>query len=81
MSSRSKLWKLIDNRVKVTIADKRRLIGTLKSFDKHLNLILADTIEERTVKSKTKGTSRRIIKRPLGLLILRGDQVVSVTAN
>ena len=53
------------------------------AFDRHMNLVLADTEEYRKVKSK-KGQSSGITeekdeKRVLGLIILRGDSVVSMS--
>ena len=51
------------------------------AFDKHMNIVVGDAEEYRTIKSK-KGqglTEERQEKRTLGLIILRGDTVVSMT--
>ena len=59
----------------------RMLVGTFMAFDKHMNMVLGDTEEYRRIKSK-KGqglTEERLEKRILGLIILRGDSVVSLT--
>ena len=42
----------INYRVRVTIQDSRCLVGTLIAFDKHMNLVLADTEEYRMIKAK-----------------------------
>lgn len=81
MSQKSKFWQWIDHRVRVTIQDQRILVGTFIGFDKHLNVVLADTEEYRRLKPKTVGGTEREIKRPLGLLLLRGDNIVSISAE
>ena len=48
----SKFLQWIGYRVRVTLDDNRSLVGTLMSFDKHMNLVLVDTEEFRTVKIK-----------------------------
>lgn len=51
------------------------------AFDRHMNIVLGDTEEYRKIKAK-KGSGlseEREEKRTLGLIILRGDSVVSLT--
>ena len=81
MSQKSKFWQWIDHRVRVTLNDKRMLVGTFIAFDKHLNVVLADTDEYRVILPKRQGEPEREIKRPLGLLVIRGDNIVSVSAE
>jgi len=57
------------------------IVGTFMAFDRHMNMVLGDSEEFRRVKSK-KGqglTEEKIEKRTLGLIILRGDSIVSLT--
>ncbi|OBA24189.1 hypothetical protein METBIDRAFT_30523 [Metschnikowia bicuspidata var. bicuspidata NRRL YB-4993] len=79
---------LINYRLKVSILDGRTFSGQLLAFDKHMNVVLADTEEARVTKkayrelAKTKVDGQVKIpeeKRFLGLVILRGEQVVNVT--
>jgi small nuclear ribonucleoprotein B and B' len=51
------------------------------AFDRHMNIVLGDTEEFRKIRTK-KGSGlseEREEKRALGLIILRGDSVVSLT--
>lgn len=77
---------LINFRIKIITIDNRTYLGTLLSFDKHMNLVLSDTEESRITKKSysqlkkhTPNVEPVYEKRNLGLIILRGDQVVSFT--
>jgi len=82
------MQNLIDYRVRITMNDGRQLTGVLMAFDKFMNVVLADTEEFRRIKrrSTTKaqgagdGTELEE-KRTLGLVILRGEQVVSISVD
>jgi small nuclear ribonucleoprotein (snRNP)-like protein len=82
----SKMQNLIDYRVRITLNDGRQLTGLLMAFDKFMNLVLADTEEFRrikrrsTTKAQTDATEQEE-KRTLGLVILRGEQVVSLSVD
>lgn len=63
--------------------NSRVLVGTFLAFDRHMNIVLGDTEEFRKIRTK-KGsglTEEREEKRALGLIILRGDSVVSLTID
>jgi small nuclear ribonucleoprotein B and B' len=66
--------------MRVTIADSRSLVGTLLAFDKHMNIVLGDCEEHRIMRAK-KGQEQKEHKRLLGLVLLRGENVVSVSVE
>ena len=57
------------------------IVGTFLAFDKHFNLVISETEEFRRIKPKKKGDNEKEIKRVLGLIILRGESIVSITAE
>jgi len=81
----SKMQNLIDYRVRITLEDGRQLTGLLMAFDKFMNLVLADTEEFRRIKRRSTTTAQadgeQEEKRTLGLIILRGEQVVSLSVD
>lgn len=79
-TQKSKFLQWIDFRVRLTLQDGRMMVGTFLAFDKHMNIVLADADEYRIVKSKKTGVTKQI-KRTLGLLIVRGENIVSLTAE
>ncbi|KXN70898.1 hypothetical protein CONCODRAFT_57951 [Conidiobolus coronatus NRRL 28638] len=60
--------------------DSREFAGQMLAFDKYMNLVLGDCEEFRRVKSKDKKEDQ-LLKRTLGLVILRGEWVVSISVD
>ena len=80
------MLSLINWRLKVTLNDGRALTGQMLAFDKHMNLVLADCEEFRRVRPKRKQGEAEAgppqdMKRTLGLVILRGETVVSLSVE
>jgi small nuclear ribonucleoprotein B and B' len=81
----------INWRMRVTLNDGRQMTGQMLAFDKHMNLVLADTEEFRRTRSKqpksgagASGSSQTVeqeAKRTLGLTILRGSHIVSLSVE
>lgn len=82
---------LINYRLRVTLNDSRTLTGQMLAFDRHLNLVLADCEEFRFIKQKkrkgltgattTDDGEELEMKRALGLVILRGETIVSLSVE
>eukprot|EP00992_Anisonema_acinus_P008317 TRINITY_DN4404_c0_g1_i1.p1 TRINITY_DN4404_c0_g1~~TRINITY_DN4404_c0_g1_i1.p1 ORF type:complete len:190 (+),score=16.51 TRINITY_DN4404_c0_g1_i1:63-632(+) len=80
MSKKSKMFQFINCRIRVRIQDNRVLVGKFLAFDRHMNLVLADTEEFRTITSKGAKEEKEE-KRPLGLVLLRGETVLTITVD
>lgn len=72
------MLELINYRLKLTLQDGRIFIGQMIAFDRHMNLVMADCEEYRYSKPK-KGAEPVEEKRSLGLIVLRGNTIVSVS--
>lgn len=81
----SKLLRYVEHRMRVTLHDGRCIIGTFLAFDKHLNLVLSEAEEFRTLKSNKAGSAavieERTEKRSLGLVLVRGENVISLAVE
>ncbi|KAH9935874.1 uncharacterized protein BXZ73DRAFT_76697 [Epithele typhae] len=85
-SKGGKMLGLINWRLKVTINDGRAFVGQMLAFDRHMNLVLAECEEFRRVRPKKKAGETEAgpmqeMKRTLGLVILRGETVVSLSVE
>eukprot|EP00615_Pteridomonas_danica_P013336 CAMPEP_0114337992 /NCGR_PEP_ID=MMETSP0101-20121206/6744_1 /TAXON_ID=38822 ORGANISM="Pteridomonas danica, Strain PT" /NCGR_SAMPLE_ID=MMETSP0101 /ASSEMBLY_ACC=CAM_ASM_000211 /LENGTH=131 /DNA_ID=CAMNT_0001470435 /DNA_START=6 /DNA_END=401 /DNA_ORIENTATION=- len=63
------LVEQLDKRLLVVLRDGRHLVGTMRSFDQFSNMVLEGTVERHIAKGLK-------FDLPLGLYIVRGDNVV-----
>ena len=59
----------------VALRSSRKLIGSVKATDRHWNLIMENATELWT------GKDKRIHRRNIGRLFVRGDNVISIVPN
>ncbi len=60
-----------NKRVIVELKNNKQIIGTLKSFDVHINTVLADAEEHENGQ----------VKRKLGNVFIRGDTIILITSQ
>eukprot|EP01130_Rhizamoeba_saxonica_P006533 TRINITY_DN259_c0_g1_i4.p1 TRINITY_DN259_c0_g1~~TRINITY_DN259_c0_g1_i4.p1 ORF type:complete len:154 (-),score=38.71 TRINITY_DN259_c0_g1_i4:86-547(-) len=76
-TGKGKMQQWLNYRMRVTIQDGRELIGQFMAFDRHMNIVLGDAEEYRPIGRKKEGLK----KRPLGLVLLRGENIVSLSVE
>ncbi|CAG0902438.1 unnamed protein product [Darwinula stevensoni] len=77
----NKMSQHLGYRIRVITGDKKSIVGTYLAYDKHMNLVLSDADEFRVVKPKTSKTAAQEQRRPLGLVLLRGNNIVSIAVE
>ncbi|KAG0688293.1 hypothetical protein C6P40_001157 [Pichia californica] len=93
VAKNTRLETLINFKVSVRTSNKSTFVGTLLSYDKFMNLVLTEC-EEFRLQQKSKKYLEQVKdnqdvdqskikeqKRLLGLVILRGENIVSVVAQ
>ncbi|KAK1770015.1 small nuclear ribonucleoprotein [Phialemonium atrogriseum] len=91
-NKQGKMAGYINYRMRATLLDGRQMTGQMLAFDKHMNLVLADTEEFRRIKRKQAKpaapgassagqTIEQEEKRTLGLTIVRGAHIVSLSVE
>ncbi|EPX72140.1 Sm snRNP core protein Smb1 [Schizosaccharomyces octosporus yFS286] len=78
----TKMVSLLNHSLNVTTKDGRTFVGQLLAFDGHMNLVLSDCLEYRHIR-KQNNPSNSVYeeKRMLGLVILRGEFIVSLSVQ
>ncbi|QLQ80081.1 hypothetical protein HG537_0D00810 [Torulaspora globosa] len=84
----SRLSNLVGYRLRIITQDGRVYIGELMAFDKHMNVVLKNCMEERVPRTQIDklrkdltDTGVKVEKRVLGLTILRGEQILSTVVE
>ena len=63
------LEKTVDKRISLLLKDGRVLEGKLTGYDEYMNMVLEETVEHTTTSEE----------RRLGTVVLRGNNVVSIS--
>lgn len=70
----------INDQILVSCRNNKKILGTLKAFDRHLNLVLENVCETWTEKS-SKNQKPVAKERFYNKLFLRGDSVILIVPN
>mmetsp|Transcript_19783 Transcript_19783/g.42943 ORF Transcript_19783/g.42943 Transcript_19783/m.42943 type:complete len:113 (-) Transcript_19783:228-566(-) len=83
----SVLWRAVkgNTQVLVNVRNNHKLLGRVKAYDRHMNLLLEDVKEMWTEtakggKGKTRGTAVNK-DRYISKMFLRGDSVIIIVSN
>lgn len=69
----------LGEQVIVSCRNNRKVIGRVKAFDRHLNLLLEDAAENWSEKPRRGGGVRPVVhERFFNKLFLRGDSIIFV---
>lgn len=77
----SKMTQMVGCRLRVTLVDGRVLIGQMLAYDKHMNLVLSECEEFRLTRKGATSSGAESVRRMLGMLVLRGEEIVSATVE
>eukprot|EP00760_Papus_ankaliazontas_P034536 PhM_4_TR7247/c0_g1_i2/m.42832/K11086/SNRPB, SMB; small nuclear ribonucleoprotein B and B' len=72
---RSKMFDYVNQKIRLVMGFDRQVTGTLLAFDRHMNIVIADAEETRVVYTKKVPRDET---RSLGLVMLRGENVMSI---
>jgi small nuclear ribonucleoprotein B and B' len=73
----NKMFAYVNTTLHVTLGDARRMVGTLIAYDRHMNLVLSGVVESRDTPKAEGG----VATRELGLVMIRGEHVVSIRSE
>eukprot|EP01061_Rhynchopus_euleeides_P013447 TRINITY_DN2347_c0_g1_i1.p3 TRINITY_DN2347_c0_g1~~TRINITY_DN2347_c0_g1_i1.p3 ORF type:complete len:151 (+),score=10.08 TRINITY_DN2347_c0_g1_i1:129-581(+) len=76
--SKRGIFKYMGHRVTAEIEVGRTIVGTLLGFDRHMNMVLDESEEFRTVFGKRKN-AKHTERRHLGLVLLSGRRLKSLS--
>ena len=73
----NKMFAFVNTTLHVTLDDTRTMVGTLVAYDRHMNLVLSKVTESRLTPKADNG----VATRELGLVMVRGEHVVSIRSE
>lgn len=76
------LKTIVNQACTINLRSNRKLHGIIRFVDHHFNMILSNAVEIRRQKSNNKGIKRKkgqIIERNIKNLIIRGDNIISIS--
>lgn len=76
-SVNNKMFAYVNSTLHVTLADARVMVGTLIAYDRFMNLVLSNVVETRLTPKADTG----VAERELGLVMVRGEHVVSIRSE
>ena len=69
-----------NSQVLINCRNNRKLLGRVKAFDRHLNLVL-ENVKEICIDRKKSGSQAKCNERFISKLFLRGDSIILILKN
>jgi len=70
-----------NSQILVSCRNNKKLLGKVRAFDRHMNMVLENVQEVWFEPSKTKGARGTAKRRYISKMFLRGDNVILVVKN
>lgn len=74
---KKKLQDYVGHQITIILRSNKKISGILLAIDTHMNIVLNNALEHKVKKNDLSNEEEKKLNRELGLLIIRGDTIVS----
>lgn len=74
---KKKIQDYVGHQITIILRSNKKISGILLAIDTHMNIVLNNALEHKVEKKSASNEEEKNLNRELGLLIIRGDTIVS----